>query len=157
MDEEQRDIYNRFGSVDNFDPRKDEFKLIADLLTIYLFWGVVAFIFTLPASARGSRTWITIGGIVMLVIDVALKLSETTVPTWFPKTLTEFEFIFYVYSAFPFFLAVLRAYTESVYIDLDSVTMTVLTDVTRHQKVSVLSNSQLPFQPSITYNRLKCL
>ncbi len=65
MDENYRDIYNRFGLLSSFDfdPRKDDLKLLTDVSLTYLFWGVVAYIVTLPTSARACRTWITIVGI----------------------------------------------------------------------------------------------
>lgn len=136
MDETQRDIYNRFGPFNlEFDPRRDELRLIVDLLTVYVFWGVIAYIATIPAGARGSRTWITIIGILFMAVEVTFKLTESVLPDWMPKTMTEFELIYYLHSLFPVIIAALRAIAESQYLDVDAASMTVLAEVWHHQKV----------------------
>lgn len=136
MDETQRDVYNRFGPYNlDFDPRRDELRLIVDLLTTYVFWGVVSYISTLSVGAKGSRTWIIIIGIIFLAIEVTLKLTESSLPDWMPKTLTEYEFVYYLHALLPSIIALLRSYSESVYIDVDNVTLQVLAEVWKHQKV----------------------
>jgi hypothetical protein len=102
MDEGTRDIYNRFGPVDlNFDPRKDEIKLIADIAVVYLTWAVLGYLMTIPAGAKASRTWLLILGVAMLAVEVAFKLTETTLPEWAPESLTEYELIWFLHTAFP--------------------------------------------------------
>ena len=74
MDENQRIVYNKFGEQNlDFDPRKDEMKMISDIGVVYLFWILVSYIMTLPMAARASRTWITILTLVMLAIEVVLE------------------------------------------------------------------------------------
>jgi hypothetical protein len=102
MDEGTRDIYNRFGPVDlHFDPRKDEIKLIADIAVVYLTWAVLGYLMTIPAGAKASRTWLLILGVAMLAVEVAFKLTETTLPQWAPESLTEYELIWFMHAAFP--------------------------------------------------------
>lgn len=64
MDESTRDMYSRFGAMESyeFDPRKDELKLLSDIAMNYLFWMVVVYVMTLPVSSRSCRTWIAILG-----------------------------------------------------------------------------------------------
>lgn len=137
MDETQREIYNRFGPYNlEFDPRRDELRLIVDLLTVYVFWGVMGYIATIPAGARGSRSWITILGVTFMAVEITFKLTETVIPDWMPKTMTEFELVYFLHSLFPIIVAVLRAFSESQYLDIDHASMSVLAEVWLHQKVS---------------------
>ncbi len=147
MDESLRDIYNRFGpSALDFDPRKDEIKLVSDIAMQYIMWGVLAFIFTLPVAARASRTWIAILAIGMFSVEVCLCITETSMPGWMiPSTLTEHELVFYLHAAFPALVAQLAALAMALYVDIDQTSIAVLKDVFEHQKVahsrSVLSSS----------------
>ena len=135
MDEEHRDIYNRFGSESiHFDPRKDEMKLISDIAVVYLFWIIVSYVMTLPLSARTSRTWIVILGIVILALEVMLTLTETSLPTWAPEYLTEFELIFILHSTFPLLIALCRCLSEYLYVDVDATSIAVLKQLYSHQK-----------------------
>src|SRR5690349_11840219 len=96
MDEGMRDIYNRFGAVDlQFDPRKDEIKLIADIAVVYLTWAVLAYLMTIPGGARASRTWLMILAVTMLAVEAAFKLTETALPEWMPESLTEHEVVWF--------------------------------------------------------------
>ena len=143
MDESQRDAYNRFGpEALDFDPRKDEMKLISDLATVYLFWIVIGYLSTLSAGSKASRTWLMILGIGMVAVDVAFLLTEFTIPeaiySVFPSSLTEYEVRFYIQSLFPAIIMILRALAESLYVDVDQTSIAVLKDVFFHQKVCVL-------------------
>lgn len=132
-----RDTYNRFGPDHlEFDPRKDEMQLIADVSIEFLFWGVIAYVMTLPQSARASRIWIIILGIVLLAIEVFLLLTETTIPNWLPPTLTEYELLFYLHSAFALVIVILSALSKSLYVDADKTSIAVLKEIYDHQKVS---------------------
>lgn len=140
MDEEHRDMYNRFGSSSfDFDPRKDELKLMTDVAVEYLFFGLTAYLMTLPLGARSARTWLTILGIVMLAVEVMFKLTETTLPDWMPETLTEHEVIFYLHSFFPLVVALLRMLSESLYVDVDQTALAVLKEVYLQQKVQFMT------------------
>lgn len=137
MDEELRDIYNRFGPAYlEFDPRKDEMKLISDMSLKYICFGLVTYVMTIPSSSRASRTWIIILGLVMLAAEVAFCLTETTIPIWMPKSLIEYELLFYLESAFPLIVALLCALAKSLYVDVDQTTIAVLHDLMISQKVS---------------------
>ncbi len=131
-----RDAYNRFGHEGiKFDPRRDEMKLVADIFIEYLFWGTVAYVFTIPVGARASRIWITIMAIVLLAIEVFLLFTEATIPNWLPPSMTEYELIFYLHGLFPAIIAVLRALSESLYVDIYQTSFLVLKEVYEHQKV----------------------
>lgn len=136
MDEEHRDIYNRFGGDSlEFDPRKDELKLISDVAVQYLFWAVTGYVMTIPAGARASRTWIMILGVVMLAVEVSFKLTETALPVWAPENMTEHELVFYLHAAFPLLIAALRILAEALYVDADQTSFLVLKELYMHQKV----------------------
>lgn len=135
MDEEQRDVYNRFGDNIVFDPRKDEIKLMTDISMEYLFLGLMAYVMTMPVGARASRTWIAILAIVMLAAEVMFKLTETALPDWMPHGLTEHELVFYLHCTFPLLVALLRILAESLYVDVDQTSLAVLREVYQQQKV----------------------
>eukprot|EP00981_Chlorochromonas_danica_P008832 scaffold2312_cov165-Ochromonas_danica.AAC.72 len=136
MDESSRDIYNRFGTASlKFDPRKDELKLISEVGLSYLVWGLLAYIMTLPVACRAAKTWIIIAGIAVLSVEVCFSLTETAMPEWMrPSTLTEFELLQLLHSAFPFIIASLSALAMSLYVDIDSTTLAVLKEVFEHQR-----------------------
>lgn len=147
MDESQRDIYNRFGEdAITFDPRQDELKFLGSVAVVYVYWGVMAYIMTLPLGARASRTWIIIVIIAMLAIEVGLCLTESTLPSWLPEHLTEFELIGYMHGVFPGILACLRCISEYLYIDVDQVSVSVLQGIAENQKVQIFKlNPQHPY------------
>jgi len=135
MDESQRDIFNRFGdSTLEFDPRKDEMKLISDIAVVYLFWIVLGYVMTLPMGARASRTWLMILGVLVLALEVCFCLTETALPEWAPETLTESELLFYCHSLFPLCVAGLRCLSESLYVDCDQTSIAVLKDLHTQQQ-----------------------
>lgn len=136
MDEEHRDLYNRFGGNNfDFDPRKDEIRLISDVAVTYLFIGLTAYLMTLPVGARASRTWLAILGIAMLAVEVTFKLTDTVMPEWMPASLTEHELVFYLHCLFPLAVALLRVLAETLYVDADQTTLAVLREVYFQQKV----------------------
>lgn len=144
MDESQRDIYNRFGSESlAFDPRLDELKLLSGLGAVYLFWIVSTYIFTIPIAARASRTWIAIFGIGLLVLEISLCLTESSLPDWMPATLTEQELMRRLHSVFPAIIAALAALATSMYVDIDKTSIAVLGKLSQHQKVSFTTISNL--------------
>mmetsp|Transcript_5143 Transcript_5143/g.5278 ORF Transcript_5143/g.5278 Transcript_5143/m.5278 type:complete len:332 (+) Transcript_5143:143-1138(+) len=135
MDESQRDIYNRFGSESlAFDPRLDELKLLSSLGAVYLFWIVSTYIFTIPIAARASRTWIAVFGIGLLVLEISLCLTESSLPEWMPATLTEQELMRRLHSAFPAIIAALATLATSMYVDIDKTSIAVLEELAQHQK-----------------------
>ena len=136
MDESQRDIYNRFGLESlAFDPRLDELKLLSGLAAVYLFWVVSTYILTIPIASRASRTWIAIVGIAMLFLEISLCLTESTLPSWMPATLTEQELMRHVHSAFPAIIVALASVATYMYVDIDKISIAVLNQLTAHQKV----------------------
>ena len=137
MDEIQREVYNRFGSNSlDFDPRHDEIKLLADIGVVYIGWGIVAYIFTLPQAARSCRTWIAIVGLALLALEISFCLTEQSIPNVFSKHITEYEFIILCHSCFPLIIALLRCLSEALYVDIDKSTVEVLNSVTTTQLVS---------------------
>lgn len=137
MDESQRDIYNRFGKDSlAFDPRLDELKLLSSIGVVYLYWMVTTYIFTLPIASRACRTWIAILGIALLVLEISLCLTESSLPSWMPPALTEHELIGNVHSVFPAVIVALAAVATSLYVDIDKTSIAVLGELTQHQKVS---------------------
>ena len=136
MDETKRDIYNRFGPESlQFDPRTDEFKLLTGLGIIYVFWGVMLYTATLNKGARGSRTWSLLVLIAMLLSEVFLCLTQSSLPTWMPATLTEREFVDFLHSLYPGIIVCLRCLSEYLYVDIDRVSAQVLSELAKHQKV----------------------
>eukprot|EP01031_Cornospumella_fuschlensis_P041283 gene41283-50385_t len=117
MDEQLRDSYNRFGpGALDFDPRKDELKLISDIAIQYVFWGVLSFIFTLHSSAKACRVWLAIVLIAIMSTEVCFSLTSTNLPVWMlPNTLTEYELIFFLHAAYPAILAFLAALSMFLY------------------------------------------
>lgn len=136
IDESNRDVYNRFGPDNlNFDPRKDELKLLTDIGSGYLFWGIFAYLVTSPAQARGCRSWVAIATILFLIVELCFGLSGMELPTWMPPTLTEYELCFFFHSVFPILIAVLSSLSNYYYVDVDQTSLAVLNDVIGHQKV----------------------
>ena len=143
-DESLRDVYNRFGPENlEFDPRRDELKVIVDLLSTYAFWTVVALLCTSQSGSKGCRTWIVFIGIVVMAIEISFKLTEVSIPEWLPKTMTEFELIYLLHSIFPAVILGLRIWAEAYFVDINSASLQVLTEVTAHQKVSSLLDTIL--------------
>lgn len=153
MDEELREAYNRFGEAAlQFDPRKDELKLMTDIGLVYIFWIFCGYLFTLPVASQASRTWMVILGIALFAVEIAFSLFAMNIPdlgagvapsndsmiltTWLPVTLTEYELIFYLHSTFPFILALLRLLAQWLYVDRDETSIAVLKQICSHQKVS---------------------
>lgn len=135
MEENKRDIYNRFGDQFlDFDPRQDDLKLLSSVAATYVYWGVLSYVVTIPKSCKLCTNWILIALIVMLVLEVFLCLTESTLPENFLKYTTEHEFLLLLHCSFPFILTALRLLSEYLYIDLDSSTLDALTQVSRHQK-----------------------
>ncbi len=137
LDENLRDIYNRFG-VDHldFDPRKDELQLVADVSIEFLFWGMIVYVMTLTTGGRASRSWIAVAGIVLLIVEVLFLMTESIIPNWLPHTLTEYELLFYLRTGFVFVIALLTILSELVYVDVDHTATAVLKEIFEHQKVS---------------------
>lgn len=138
MDEKQRDIYNRFGDENlEFDPRQDEIKLLTETVVVFLGWGVTAYTFTIPSGARSCRTWVAIGGLVLLALEIAFILTESVLPSnlgILPKFLTEYEFNLFCHSLFSLVIAALRCLGEAYYVDADKTSILVLEGVIESQK-----------------------
>ena len=136
MDESKRDIYNRFGAdFLQFDPRQDDMKLLSSVAATYVYWGVLSYLTTMPKSCKMSINWILIALIAMLVLEVFLCLTETTIPEVFPAQMTEYEFLLFLHCVFPLILCVLRVLAEHLYLDIDRSTLDALAEVTKLQKV----------------------
>lgn len=139
MDEGQRDVYNRFG-LDSlaFDPRLDELKLLASLAAVYLFWLVSTYIITIPIGSRAARTWVAIFGIGVLILEISLCLTESSLPSWTPATLTEQELMRHIHSIFPAVIIAFANLATYLYVDIDKTSIAVLKQLSQHQKVSTV-------------------
>jgi len=138
MEESQRDLYNRFGGENlNVDPRQDEIKLLASVGMNYLFWGLVSYIMTIPASSRAARTWIAVILIFIFAVEVFFCLTETTLPKMMPKYMTEHEFVLYMHCAFPTILSLLRLLAEYLYVNIDKLTIRGLEEMRKEQTATV--------------------
>lgn len=130
MDEKQRDVYNRFGADSlSFDPRHDELKLLSSIGAAYIFWLVAIFVTTVPSGSHASRTWASLIGIGILVLEVCMCLTETAIPSWFPSHLTEAELIMFLHRIFPGIIVTLRCISESFYVDVDDTSMQFLLEM----------------------------
>lgn len=140
MDESQRDIYNRFGEEHIlFDPRHDELKLLSTVSGVYVGWGILTYTYASSVSTRACRTWIAILGILMLVIEVSLCLTQSTIPTWVTLAVTEGETVRYMHSIFPCIMAILKCIAEYLYVDMNETTMLYLNLLSKqHQKMYVM-------------------
>eukprot|EP00607_Mallomonas_marina_P002662 CAMPEP_0182437798 /NCGR_PEP_ID=MMETSP1167-20130531/85292_1 /TAXON_ID=2988 /ORGANISM="Mallomonas Sp, Strain CCMP3275" /LENGTH=159 /DNA_ID=CAMNT_0024630847 /DNA_START=591 /DNA_END=1067 /DNA_ORIENTATION=- len=92
------------------------------------------YISTLPRGARGCRTWVALVMIAMLLGEIFFCLTETTLPSFMPPSLTEFEFASMMHAVFPCLLLSLRCLSEYWYIDIDKVTVETLGQITKHNK-----------------------
>ena len=139
MNEDKRDIYNRFGeNYLQFDPRQDEIKLLSSIAVSYIFWGVLTFIVTIPKSGKLCVNWVLTMLIAMLILEVIMSLTkEYTVPEFSPQYLTEHEMLLFMHSLFPLILSSFRVLAEYLYVDIDRSTLDALNEVTTHQKVSL--------------------
>jgi hypothetical protein len=140
MDESQRDIYNRFGLESlAFDPRLDELKLLSTLSALYLYWLVATYIITIPIAGKASRTWIAIFGIGVVILEISLCLTESSLPSWTPSTLTEHELVGHIHSIFPAVIIAFANLATSLYVDIDKTSIGVLKELTQQQKVRIVA------------------
>lgn len=143
MDENKRDVYNRFGIESlEFDPRLDEMMLFVDVLTVWLFWGIVVYIFTIPQSSRSSRSWCAMLGLVMVAIQAMFTLLDATLPEVLKSTLlasvTEYEVIIYIHSVYPVLIMGLICLADGLYFDLNSYTLLFFEKSVNRNKVIIL-------------------
>jgi hypothetical protein len=136
MDDSLRDIYNRFGSESlDFDPRKDELKLLSNISFSYIYWFVLIYILTISQSARASRTWDIFLCIGVMITEVTLCLTDTSLPTWVPFNLTEYELVKWLHALLPGVISALRAIAEYSYADVDQQCGALLESILEQQKV----------------------
>jgi hypothetical protein len=156
MDEGQRDVYNRFG-LDSlaFDPRLDELKLLSSLAAVYLFWLVSTYIVTIPIGSRAARTWVAIFGIGVLILEISLCLTESSLPSWTPATLTEQELMRNIHSIFPFIIIAFANLATYLYVDIDKTSIAVLKQLSQHQKVCLYQLTNRDFFFLITSSILR--
>lgn len=149
----KRDIYNRFGvyvrpNPDNsgndtplriIDPRADEFDLIMRIAVVYLFWGLVTFLWTLPPAYRAARSWVGIILGIAAVCECLFALSQTNIPAWLPVPgyLTEHELVVMMHLCIPAVLLLCSAMSEYCYRDPNEVIVQVISDLIKQQKVSI--------------------
>ena len=136
MDDQLRDLYNRFGENHlDFDPRKDELKLLSNIGFSYIKWFIIIYILTIPPLTRASRTWIIFVCIGMIISEVMLSLTETKLPDYMPFNITEYELIEIIHSVFPGIVATLLTIAAYFYIDVDRQCSFILSFVASQHKV----------------------
>lgn len=123
-----------------FDPRLDEIMLFVDIGTVYLFWAVVMYIFTIPVGSRASRTWIAMVGVSVVVVHFLFTIGEVSLPellktTPMLATLTEHECILLLNSILPVVIVTLVFLAESMYFDLNRYTLMFLEKSVNRNKV----------------------
>jgi len=144
MEEEKRDVYNKFGeSFLGFDPRQDEIKLLSGIGATYIYWGVVSFFVTLPKSGKLSLNWIVIVLLSMLIVETTLCLSDSPLPSFSLKYWTEHELLLIMHCLFPYILVLLRILAEELFVDLDQVTLDALSELSMHQKVNAFPDIKM--------------
>lgn len=135
MDEQQKDLYDRFGPEKlNFDPRKDELKLLSDIAFRYVYWFVLVYVITIPETSRASRTWDIFVCIGMMIAEVTLCLTESKLPTQVPLNLTEFEMIELLHALCPTLIALLSVAAEYVFVDVDKQCAILLSFLAQQQR-----------------------
>jgi hypothetical protein len=139
IDDKRRDAYNRFGeAAAGGDPRLDEVALLLSVLSEYLAWALLIFAATIPASARGSRTWIFFLLLCLLGMDSALQLSGAELPHHLPEPwshVTEWEVCLFMHRLLPGAIVALIWLSEYFYLDDNLLVKDVLTDTVTMQKV----------------------
>ena len=137
MDESLRDIYNRFGEEHlSFDPRKDELKLLSNISYKYIYYFVILYLISIPQSSRVCRTWCIFLLIGLIVIEVTLGLTDTSLPDWVPFNVTEYEFVEILLNYTPAIFMILKCISEYIFIDIDLQCQLLLHNVYDQQKVS---------------------
>ena len=118
------------------DPRSDELKILINILSNIMFWGITVFVTSIPPGSRGCRTWIFLILLAMVIAEGIFQLTPFTIPNLdaiFP--LTECEFILYMHRIFPIILLVMVIISEYYFVDIESNTALVLENVLVNQKV----------------------
>ena len=136
MDDRKRETYDLFGVRGlEFDPRNDELQLLMGLVGAYLSWWVILYIVTVPRPARSCRWWAQFVLLVMMAGEVSLYLMDIRLPFKDVLFMTEHQFLVTLHSMFPFLLAMLFCYSESVYVDMERGVTAFVEGTLRNQKV----------------------
>lgn len=107
-DADRRRVYELFGEK-AATAKTLERNVIEDMvgvLSYYIISGLIAYILTLGESEGNARSWIYVGGLVMLLIEMNLKFSaeiELPIMPGLAQTTTS-EFLSLMKSVFPVFL-----------------------------------------------------
>jgi hypothetical protein len=148
-DSGKRDIYNRFGvyvapnsvsnSISIVDPRTDEFDLVMKIAIVFIFWGVLAFVWTIPAAHRAARSWITILLGIIAAVEFFISFTDVAIPEWLPVPgyLTEYELLIFIHTTVPCLLLLCGAISEYCYKDPNLSCMQIISDLIKQQKVRV--------------------
>ena len=135
MDDEKRDIYNRFGAsrLDS-DPRHNELRLVLELIGEYLLWGLVVFIATMPKGSKGCRVWIGLILLSMASIQGLYTISDAELSF---RTLhfTEHELILLIHKSFPLVLMILVSLSQFYFLNTEIFTVETLDSVLQSQQV----------------------
>jgi hypothetical protein len=134
MDEKSRDLLNRFGDLNlKTDPRSDELQLIGEIAVRYLFWMLLTFVATASTSTRVCRTWAAIVLLSIMGVEVAFALTETSLPQLFSGQWTEYEIVTMLHCVYPCIVLGLRSVAESVFVDVNDASVSVISELTSAQ------------------------
>lgn len=128
MDMEFREVYNKFGDAGiKANKRFDETQFLIEVGVYYLTWGVMAYVLTLGKRSGDARQWVFTGLIVMLVVEMAVMMSQgNPLPSSiFPQT-TEYELVWLLHALFPAFMNGCRSMGSYLFVDLDAQTRQLL-------------------------------
>ena len=86
--------------------RHDVIEEMVGVLSFYIVWGLMSYVLTLGESSVNARSWIFVGGLVMLLIEMNLKFVHGTqlpMTTGFAQMTTS-ECVSLMQSVFPLYL-----------------------------------------------------
>lgn len=113
--------------------------LLLNVLAEYLAWALLIFTTTIPASARGSRTWIFFLLLCLFGTDAAFQLSGAELPTHllpeFLAHVTEWEVSLLMHRLLPGAIVALAWLSEYFYLDDNLLVRDVLANTITMQKV----------------------
>jgi hypothetical protein len=135
MDDNKRDIYNRFGeSRLDADPRLNELRAILELLGTYVFWGILVFSATIPKGSKGCRIWISLILLSMISIEGLYTIFDGEL-TFRTLHFTEHEIILMLHKSFPFILMILVSFSQFYFLSTEIFAVDTLDSVLQSQQV----------------------
>ncbi len=139
MEEESRDLYNRFGqnvAASLSDPRKDDVKLIGDISANYLLWAVLVFVVTSASrSCRNARVVLTVVGLLIAAVEVCFTVVDASLPTWVDYPVSERDVIEGLHIVYPCIIALWSFLSAYWYEDVEDLCTAALSEACVMQQV----------------------